>query len=183
MKKIYALILAKGNSNRLDKKNILPFNGLPMFLNNVIKCVDIFDKTFVSSEDEDILDWADSRGAIAIKRPNELCGDTPNIPVYKHALQFMGDVDAIIAVQANSPNVDKELIKRIKDLMEEYEEIMTCHRSGRIYGSVWGISINRLNNYKNIADYYNPQPDLKIEDSSVDIHTNADYIKALKINE
>jgi CMP-N-acetylneuraminic acid synthetase len=54
MRKISALILAKSDSRRLPKKNTLDFNGVPMFLVNVIKCVEIFDKTYVSSDDDDM---------------------------------------------------------------------------------------------------------------------------------
>lgn len=180
MKKIYALILAKQGSRRLPNKNTLDFHGIPMFLVNVIKCVEIFDKVFVSSDSDDILDWADSRGAIAIKRPVELCGDVPNIPVYKHAVQFMGDVDAIVAVQANSPTVPVEIIEDVKYAIEEYDEVITTDREGKIYGSVWGIQIPKLMTYKETYDYYNPTPSYKIRDLSIDIHTKKDYELALK---
>lgn len=180
--KISALILAKSASGRLPNKNILPFNGEPMFLNNVRKCLEIFDKVYVSSDDDDILDWADSRGAIAIKRPIELCGETPNIPVYKHAIQFM-DCDAIVAVQANSPNVSLEVIEDVKYNMEIYNEVMTCHRNKKIYGSVWGITKKRLDKYTRTVDYYNPEPDIMIYDPSIDVHDKEDYESALKKNE
>lgn len=177
---IAGLILAKSASGRLPNKNILPLNGEPMFLTNVKKCLEIFDKVYVSSDDDDILDWADSRGAIAIKRPIELCGGTPNIPVYQHAIQFMGDVDAIVAVQANSPTVSSMIIEAVKYKMEIYNEVMTCHKKRTIYGSVWGITRKRLAEYKEISDYYNPQPDIMIYDPSIDVHDKEDYSLVLK---
>lgn len=179
MRKIVGLILAKKDSRRLKNKNILPFKGKPMFLVNVEKCVSIFDKVYVSSEDDDILDWADSRGAIAIKRPNNLCGDVANIPVYKHAMRYM-DCDAFVAVQANSPNVKVEIIERVKDALNYYDEVITVHENGKIYGSVWGMSREKLESYKEVYDYYNPTPQIKIYDVSIDIHTKKDYLKALK---
>lgn len=177
--KIYGLILAKSDSKRLPGKNLLMFHGKPMFLHNLDKCLGIFDKVFVSSESEDILDWADSRGAYAIKRPAELCGDVPNIPVYKHAVQFMGEVDAIVAVQANSPTLMPIIIKEIKDVMQYYEEAMTVHPNGKKYGSVWGLSIKRLDQYQDTYSYYNPEPQYVVEDSSVDIHNIQDFNNAL----
>lgn len=159
---------------------MLSFKGRPMFLVNVEKCIDIFDKVYVSSDSDDILDWADSRGAIAIKRPLSLCGDTPNIPVYQHAVKFMGDIDGIVAVQANSPTVSAELIKKVKSAMEVYQEVMTVHFNGRIYGSIWGISMKRLATYIEKEDYYNPKPDYTLLDLSVDIHNQADYEQALR---
>jgi CMP-N-acetylneuraminic acid synthetase len=178
--RIYGLILAKKDSRRLPNKNTLDFHGIPMFLVNVIKCVKIFDKVYVSSDDDDILDWADSRGAIGIKRPAELCGDVPNIPVYQHVVQFMGDVEAIVAVQANSPNVSSEIIEDVKYAIEDYDEVITTDKEAKIYGSVWGIQIPKLMSYKETYDYYNPTPRYKIKDLSIDIHTQKDYQKALQ---
>lgn len=179
MRKVSALILAKKSSRRLKNKNTLDFHGFPMFLVNVIKCVDLFDKVYVSSDDDTILDWADSRGAIAIKRPEELCGDAPNIPVYKHAMKFM-DCDAFVAVQANSPTVDPDIILRVRDMMQYYNEVITVHGNSSIYGSVWGIAKEKLDSYKEVFDFYNPNPDYKIYDTSQDIHTKHDYELALK---
>lgn len=183
MRKLVALILAKADSGRLKNKNTLMFHGKPMFLWNVEKCVSLFDKTYVSSDSEDILDWADSRGAIAIKRPADLCGDTPNILVYKHALLHMGDVDGIVAVQANSPTVSTEVIEKVKDAMQYYDEVMTIDSQYNRYGSVWGLSRERLASYKTMSDYYGTTPDYKVKDRSIDIHTIKDFNKALKQHE
>lgn len=179
--KIAGLILAKSDSRRLHNKNTLDFGGIPMFLVNVIKCVDIFDKVYVSSDSEDILDWADSRGAIAIKRPIELCGDIPNIPVYKHAMQFM-DCDALVAVQANSPNINPEVIKDVKKAMEHYDEVMTVHSDGKIYGSVWGITRDKLMKRTDVYEIFNPEPEYKVVDFSIDVHTKKDYQLALEMH-
>lgn len=144
-----------------------------MFLVNVEKCVKIFDKVYVSSDSDWILDLATQAGAIGIKRGEELCGDTPNIPVYQHALQFMGDVKGIVAVQANSPTIEPNIIALAKDLIEKgVPEVMTCHLDYRIYGSVWALSAEKLKHYGNP---FKPFPQVLIVDKSVDIHTEEDY--------
>ena len=172
------LILAKSQSSRLTSKNILDFHGKPMFLVNVEKCLRVFDDVYVSSDSEEILKITKDAGAKPILRGVELCGDTPNIPVYRHAIEQMGDVDGIVAVQANSPTIPAEIIRRTKKYMEEgVEEIMTAHDDGTLYGSVWAISKKRLEKYK---DFYKPEPLLLIFDDSIDIHTSQDYEKALK---
>jgi CMP-N-acetylneuraminic acid synthetase len=148
-----------------------------MFLVNVEKCLKIFDKVFVSSDSDYVLDQAEMAGAIPIKRGEELCGDTPNIPVYQHALQFMGETSGIVAVQANSPTIDINIIGLAKKLMEwGLNEVMTCHEDRFIYGSVWALSRKRLLNY---PDPYRPKPDILIKDISVDIHDEKDYKQAL----
>lgn len=176
MRKSVALILAKSQSKRLPNKNTLPFNGEPMFLTNVKKCKKVFDRVYVSSDSLDILEQAIQAGAIPIRRPLDLCGDVPNIPVYKHALKEISE-DIVVAVQANSPTIDINLIRLAKKIMEEGKsELITCYPDYKIYGSIWAITKNKIINYK---DFYNPKPDVLLVDTSVDIHTEVDYERAL----
>jgi len=148
-----------------------------MFLVNVQKCLRIFDSVYVSSDSENILNMAVSAGAIPIRRGPDLCGDTPNVPVYRHAMETM-DSDAFIAVQANSPTVQTNLITLAKHIIEEgAEEVLTCYPNRVPYGSIWGMTRYRLNSYE---DFYRPQPDVLIVDTSTDIHTREDYKLALQ---
>jgi len=140
--------------------------------------VKIFDEVYVSSDDDKILATSKKIGAIPIKRPAELCGETPNIPVYQHALQFMDNPEIIVAVQANSPTINKYLIEEVKDLMEYgYKEILTCHQDFSLYGSIWALRVSKLKNY---GDPYKPTPELLLIDPSIDVHTEEDFIKAEK---
>ena len=180
MGRLAGLILAKSQSNRLTNKNTLDFHGKPMFLVNTEKCLNIFPSTYVSSDSMDILKTAEKVGAIPILRTERLCGDTPNIPVYQHALQVMpNDIEGIVAVQANSPTINSSIIEKVKMLLEEGKnEVMTCHEDHSIYGSVWGIRRKKLENYVN---FYNPQPDIMVIDPSIDIHSELDFQRALGI--
>jgi len=175
---ISAVILAKSESQRLPNKNILDFHGKSMFLVNVEKCLHIFDKVYVTSDDPKILKMVENIGAIGILRGKDLCGSIPNIPVYRHALDFMGEIDGIVAVQANSPNVPLNTIALVKKLMElGGEEVMTCHSDYSFYGSVWGLTRNLIIQYE---DFYKPKPNILIVDDSIDIHTKEDYLNSLK---
>jgi CMP-N-acetylneuraminic acid synthetase len=149
-----------------------------MFVWNMEKCRRLFTRTYVSSDSEAILEMAEDRGAIPIKRPLELCGDTPNIPVYRHALEYMDGVQKIFAVQANSPTLKESILYQAKSIMERYKfnELMTCHPGGKIYGSIWALTRERLIDY---GDPYNPIPDILLLDRSTDIHTEDDLQKAL----
>lgn len=173
--KIVGLILAKRDSKRLPGKNILPFHGKPMYMVNVEKCLKIFDKVYVSSDNQLMLDEAEGKGAIGILRPKELCGDTPNIPVYQHAIEQM-DCDAFVAVQANSPTIDPNIIVQAKEYLENGGTEMMTVQDGIMYGSVWGMTSERLKNY---GDPYKPTPDFLLDDPSIDIHDDLDYNNAL----
>ena len=143
---------------------------------NVRKCLELFKYVYVSSDDLKILTEAQSVGAIPILRGESLCGDTPNIPVYKHALTFMANPKYLVAVQANSPTIKPEIIKKVAKKLRWNKEVMTCDENKKIYGSVWGLKVSKLKNY---GDPYGPKPSLLIFDPSTDIHTEEDYKKAL----
>lgn len=122
---------------------------------------------------------ATQAGAIAIHRDEDLCGDVPDIPVYLHALSRMGLVKGVVAVHANNPTVDKNLIAMVKKNIEMgVGEVMTSrpvthmetyHRqNSEIYGSIRGLSTERLLEY---GDPYKPNPDVLIVDTSIEIET------------
>lgn len=171
-------MLIKGDSKRLPHKNTIEINGKPMFLWNLKKALNILDKVYVSSENNEILKLAKKAGADIIKRPIELCGDTPNIPVYQHALKSMEEPESIIAIQANSPNLNRNLIDDVKYLMDYgFREVITCHKDHSIYGSIWAIRVDRLKEY---GDPYKPTPEVLLVDPSIDIHTKEDLKQAKK---
>jgi len=176
MTSLVGLIIAKQESTRLKDKNCREFFGQPMFVWNVAKCLGAFDEVWMSSDSDFILSLIRAMGGRTIKRPFELCGDTPNIPVYQHAQKFM-NADIIVAVQANSPTIKQELIEKCRDIMlrTNCQELMTCHPDYSIYGSVWALTRERLADYGNP---HKPKPDILIIDDSTDIHTLEDFKKA-----
>ena len=186
--RISSLILVKSQSKRLPNKNLLDFHGKPMFVWNSEKCKGVFGEVYVSSDSDEILDIARGYGAKTIKRPKELCGDTPNIPVYQHAFQFMDDPDVIVSVQACSPTVKTRLLEMAREIMlSGCMELMTCHpiqpsdnyhkQNFLLYGSIWALSREVLYTYK---DPQKPSPEVLLVDDSTDIHTKEDLEKAKK---
>jgi hypothetical protein len=158
-----------------------------MFLWNLEKCLRIFDEVYVSSDDYGILKLASLEGAKPIHREKELCGDCPDIPVFQHAFKKMKGVDGLVAVHANNPNIECNLIVLTKKILEMgVPEVMTCYpmasfngyktQSNPINGSIRGISKERLENY---PDPYHPQPEVLLVDDSLEIETSEDFEDAL----
>lgn len=176
---LVGLVLAQHISKRLPGKNSLDFKGRPMFLENTSKLLKLLGRVYVTSDSQVVLNEARKVGAIPIWRGKKLCGECPNIPVYQHALSKMNGVDGIIAVQANSPTVNFNLIAMTKSIMEMgVAEVMTCHTDRSIYGSIWAITKKKLLHY---GDYYHPEPDVLVVDTSIDIHDFKDYQEALAL--
>jgi len=102
--------------------------------------------------------------------------DAPNIPVYRHAFEYMDNPDAIVAVQANSPTIEIRLVERAKQIMKlGCQELLTCHTDYKIYGSIWAMTKERLESYGNP---YNPKPEVLLIDNSIDIHIYKDFKRA-----
>ena len=173
---VVGLLGAKLNSKRLPGKAWKKIGGAPMFEPNVMKGVNIFSSFYVSSDDEKLLQRASELGAIPLRR-TDLLGETPNIFWYLDVVERIPKVDAIVAIQVNSPTIEEEIIQQAKDYMERHiaDEVKTCHLDGSDYGSVWAMTIERLMDY---GDPYKAKPDIWLQDPSVDIHDSSDLIKA-----
>jgi CMP-N-acetylneuraminic acid synthetase len=183
---IVGLMLVKEKSRRLPGKNTKDFKGLPMFIWNLRKCLRVFEHVYVSSDSYEILQLASKEGAIAIHRGEELCGDVPDIPVFAHALKHMDPkVDAIVAVHANNPTIDRNLIAIAKKCLEMgVPEAMSCHpmtkerkknykkQGNLVNGSIRGMTRERLENY---PDPYHPNPEMLFVDYSLEIETPEDF--------
>jgi CMP-N-acetylneuraminic acid synthetase len=76
-KKPLCFIPARGGSKRLPRKNIAMLQGKPLIAWTVdsAKQSGLFDKLYVSSEDDEILQIANNWGACTLKRKTELAGD------------------------------------------------------------------------------------------------------------
>jgi len=153
----------------------------------VEKGIEVFGNCYISADDDCILKPAAKIGAIPIKRPPELL-EAPNIPIFQHAWQFMGNPDVIVFIQTCSPTLDIRYLKMAKAIMENgCGELMSVHpmaasddyhaQHWHIYGSIWAMTSQRLLNY---PDPYRPQPEVLLVDPSVDIHNLKDFKEAEK---
>ncbi len=105
---VLGLILGRGGSKGLPRKNVLPLNGVPVVawtIRAALKSA-YLDRIVVSSDDQEIIDAAVTAGAEApFTRPPELAADTTSInPVIIHALDAIDAAyDLVVVLQASSP--------------------------------------------------------------------------------
>lgn len=104
------VIPARRGSKRLALKNILPLEGKPMLAYSVESALasKLFDRVFVSTEDEEIGAIAVGYGAVVHIRPLELAGDLVSatevcIDVFEARQAAGEDYQAIICLQPTSP--------------------------------------------------------------------------------
>lgn len=75
--KTFAVILARGGSKGIPKKNIMEILGKPLIKWSIEQALNssVIEDVYVSSDDSAILKCAEESGAIALTRPVELSGD------------------------------------------------------------------------------------------------------------
>lgn len=171
-------MLARLGSKRLPRKNLLPICGKPMFEWNLEKALGLFGDVYVSSDSEEILARAQELGARPIARPPELAADSvPDMPVFIHALPLMGYPDVVFYIQANSPTLDIQTIKKALRIMndESIRELTTVDANMHVHGSVWALRRERIENY---GDPYVYKAEVFLRDDAIDIHTREDFDRA-----
>jgi pseudaminic acid cytidylyltransferase len=86
-----ALIPARGGSQRIPRKNVRPFAGVPMieYAIRAARTSGLFEHIVVSTEDAEIAGVARAAGAeLPFMRPADLAdAHTPTVPVVAHAIQ------------------------------------------------------------------------------------------------
>jgi CMP-N,N'-diacetyllegionaminic acid synthase len=107
-----ALVVARGGSKSIPRKNLAPLAGRPLIawtIEAALRCGAV-SRVIVSTEDEEIAAVARAHGAeTPFLRPRELAADdTPTIPVVMHALQCLQDEegyspDRVVLLQPTSP--------------------------------------------------------------------------------
>lgn len=115
---ILAVIPARGGSKGIPRKNIRLLNGKPLIyyqLKNALKSKYI-DDIVVTSDDEDILDYASNYDVYLRKRPSELAKDDVTLdPVIYDAVNYMENMlmkkyDIVVTLQPTSPLLRPETL-------------------------------------------------------------------------
>ena len=125
---ILAIIPARGGSKGIRRKNLRLLNGKPLIyyqIKNAVESKYISD-VVITSEDEDILDYASKFQVYLRKRPKNLSEDNVTLdPVIYDALNYMEKelnkkYDVVITLQPTSPLLTtKTLDKAIKTFIEK----------------------------------------------------------------
>lgn len=110
MSKTVAIIPARAGSKGIPGKNLRSVCGRPLLAWSIMqaRAAKSVDSVWVSSDGDDILAVAEEYGAIPIRRPEALSGDTATSEsAWRHALEEIertgAKIDLIIGMQATSP--------------------------------------------------------------------------------
>ncbi|TNJ36602.1 acylneuraminate cytidylyltransferase family protein [Prosthecochloris vibrioformis] len=108
---VLALIPARGGSKGVRRKNLRMIGGKPLleYTLTAAQRSELVDKTYVSSEDPEILELATSLGATQVQRPADLATDESSaIEVVQHFIEWLPEElrsqdPSIVYLQPTSP--------------------------------------------------------------------------------
>ena len=129
-----AIILARGGSKGIPKKNITQICGKPLIVWTIEHCLHGgVDFVYVSSDSDEILDIAKKNNALCIKRPENLSNDeSTSESGWLHGLEIIEEskinLDWILAPQVTSPLRTANDIKNGIELAksDKYDSIFSC---------------------------------------------------------
>jgi len=140
--KAVAIILARGGSKGIPRKNIIDFCGKPLLAWTVEQCRGAkgVDSVWVSSDSTEILDIGYDYGARRILRPPALSGDTASSESgWLHGIDYIekegGQIDVVLAPQVTSPLRESSDIERGLALFAtgEYDSLFSCSLAEDLY--------------------------------------------------
>lgn len=119
--KIITLLLCRGGSKGIPRKNIKPLNGKPLMAYAIDEAKKLKYPVYVSTEDEEIKQVALSLEVNVIDRPAKLAqDDSKSIDAVKHALRVLKEseepIDYVVLLNACTPFVKAEDIQACVDI-------------------------------------------------------------------
>lgn len=121
-----AIIPARGGSKRIPRKNLLPFDGVPMIARSIRTALDsgLFEQVVVSTDDVEIAELALAHGAqVPFLRPAELADDfTGTAAVIMHALEQLPRFDFACCIYATAPLLQARYLRQGFELLERHPD-------------------------------------------------------------
>jgi pseudaminic acid cytidylyltransferase len=125
-----AIIPARGGSKRIVRKNLKPFDGVPMIVRSIVTALrcGLFDQVLVSTDDPEIAELARASGAtVPFMRPAELADDfTGTGPVIVHALNALRErgetFDYACCIYATAPLLQLRYLRQGLAALEAHPE-------------------------------------------------------------
>jgi len=156
MKKLQCIILARGGSKGLIRKNLTDFCGKPLLQWTVEQALIAkhVSSVWVSSDNEEILNLSQSLGANTILRPDEFSDDTSTSEsAWLHAINYIEEnshdnVSVVLAPQCTSP------VREVRDFDESIEKYFNEKYDSLFSGSIaTDFNLWRYNENKELFSY------------------------------
>jgi len=126
--KVVSVILARGGSKGIPRKNIIDINGKPL-IQYVIDASNnsIVGETWVSTDDEEIAEISGNHGAKILWRPAEFATDKASSESALLHFADNVDFDILVFIQPTSPLLETKYIDEGLSKMDKYDSIVSVY--------------------------------------------------------
>ena len=129
MMKIVSVILARGGSKGIKKKNIIEIKNKPLIAFAIEASNNsLVDETWVSTDNEEIAYVSGKYGANILNRPKELATDTSKSEDALVHFANNVDFDILVFIQPTSPLLSETYINDGIKMMDEYDSVFSAYR-------------------------------------------------------
>lgn len=155
--KIVAVILARGGSKGVPRKNLMKIGGVPIVARSVLaaQSAPSVNEVYVSTDDQEIASIAKEYGAKIVNRPAEFATDTASSEAA--LIHFAGEVvaDVYVFLQCTSPfttgeDIEGAIAKYNEEGVDSVLSVTEDHGCFLCGGFTWDEEGNSLNyDYQN----------------------------------
>lgn len=127
--KVVSVILARGGSKGIPRKNIINLDGHPLiwYTINASQKSEVHE-TWISTDNDEIAKIATDSGALVLRRPPNLATDTSQSE--ESLLHFADNVDfdILVFIQPTSPLLCHYHINQGLDMMDNYSSVFSAYK-------------------------------------------------------
>jgi len=125
---VVSVILARGGSKGIPRKNIVDLNGKPLLHYTIKASLDSgVDETWVSTDDDEIAKVAVQSGACVLRRPDSLATDTSTSEAALIHFANETNFDHVVFIQPTSPLLKSKYIDQGLELIKEYDSVFSAY--------------------------------------------------------
>jgi len=127
--KFVSIILARGGSVGIPKKNLIDLNGKPLIDYTInASLASQVSETWVSSNCTEILAEASKLGCLTISRPDDICkSDSKSEDALFHFAEHVA-FDGLVFIQPTSPLLKAEDINSALKMMSDYDSVFSAYK-------------------------------------------------------
>ena len=162
---VLGVILARGGSKGVPRKNLKLLAGIPLLAYTILESQRSkkLAKLVLSSEDDEILSLAKKLGCETVMRPNELASDeAPSPPCLIHAIEWLKDLQGfktniVVLLQPTTPFRRYSTIDRCIELLfkKNADSVVSVIKAPHYLNPHWVRKIEHgfLRPYMDVKDY------------------------------
>jgi len=152
---VKCLILARGGSKGVPKKNIKILNGKPLiyYVIDAAKKSKKISEIYVSTDDEEISEIVKKYGVKIINRPKTISNDNSlDVESFRHFCELTNEMEPIVHLRATTPLIDPIVIDDAIEVFINGKDITSLRSAHETPESAYKFFIKRNDTWRPLFD-------------------------------